>query len=247
MFSRRRDLDGSRRYGREFFEALVNDLSRAGFKDIRIRLPHNLVGLDNSLIAPDELLRRERNYPASILIATHPENTETLKVLFVNTSAKTVFADDTFPGGQSERPTLYFQSPDPGRTYSVFEFFYEYLSRLAVREFRIESLANTLAFLLALAEGITILSTGNGILGQRFHQPVYLDVVVMLASQVVAARFFALPKGLWIKPQRELRLTRLVVMAIRGELRDNPVVSVLVQVIGIILAALILRLFGFPR
>ena len=72
MFNRRRDLDGSRKYSREFFEALVNDLSRAGFRDIRIRLPHDLVALDHSLISPDELLSRERNYPASILIATNP-------------------------------------------------------------------------------------------------------------------------------------------------------------------------------
>ena len=55
-------------------------------------------------------------------------------------------------------------------------------------------------------------------------------------------KFFKEPKGLWIKPKRELRIVQLINMAIRGDLRDNPIVTLIVTIIGTILATVLLKI-----
>ena len=84
-----------------------------------------------SVVPFDDFLRHERNFAAVILRAESSQKNELLKLLFVNSTARAVFVDDTFPMAQSEQPALFFQSPDPGRVYAVFEFFHDLLSQQA--------------------------------------------------------------------------------------------------------------------
>ena len=244
MFSRRRVLNGSRHYTREFFETFVADLARAGFSLIEIRLPYNVTGVGEDVLSAEEFLDRDRNYPALLIVATNSERHETLKVLLINRDAKTLFVDDTFPSGESEPPSIYFQSPDPGRTFSVFEFFFEYVSRPSMARHRFLWFASLLAFLAVISETIAFVFTGAGILSSRFGYWPGIDLAVFIFSCIVIYGFFREPKGLWIKPQRDARVTQLIKMALRGDLRDNPVVSLIVTVLGAIFAALLLKWLG---
>ena len=244
VFSRRRTLDGSRRYTREFFQALQKDLGTAGFTQLEIILPHNVVNLEESVISPEELLKRDRNYPALILRAHAKDRGETLKILFVNRRTVAVFADDTFPNGVSEPPQLYFQSPDPGRTFAVFEFFHEYLQHAGRGSVRALVFASFGAFLLLASETISFLGHRTGALAHTYGFSPAWDVVTAVLAVAIIFRASGQPKGLWVKPTREIQPYYLLMMALRGELRDNPLVTVIVAVLTTILTALLLRFLG---
>jgi len=115
MFTRRKQLDRRRYYTREFLESLASKLTEAGFDRITTILPHNYPSVDpkNSEVPFTEFLERERNYAAVILKATSTSRNELMKILFINSNSRAVFADDTFPMAESEPSGLYFQSPDP--------------------------------------------------------------------------------------------------------------------------------------
>ena len=242
MFSMRNSIAGSRRYSREFFESLVADLRKARLDKIDVLLPANLVGAEAHLISPEELLNRERNYPSLILRASNPRKKETLKMLFINRNSRAVFLDDTFPSGESNPPAIYFQSPDPGRTYSVFHFFLDYFRRPETGG--TVWLAALFAGAVLFTEVIAILSLRNGVISAQWHQSPAWDILLSAISLVILFRFFASPRGLWVKPRRELRLAQLLNMALRGELRDNPLVSLIVSVLGTVVAAFILKWLG---
>ena len=246
MFSRRRYLNRRNKYSREIFLGLLPKLSEAGFEDISVVLPHNYETVDprNSVIQVQEFIDRERNYAAVIIIAKSKERNETLKILFVNSSAKALFIDDTFPSAASEPPALYFQSPDPARTYALFEYFYEILNQGSKIEFVIFSLVQLVASIILLLETFSVLGKKGFLISRQFHLPIYLDLFAILLSILVIYRFFSEPSGLWIKPRRETRLISFFKMAIRGELRDNPVVQLLITILGGIIVALLAKLFG---
>lgn len=244
MFSRRRSLDGTRKYSREFFEKLLADLEHAGFSGAEIRLPHNVVGMDNCLISPRELLNRERNYPSLILVAVRPGSQETLKVLFVNRSARAFFVDDTFPSGESQPPGLYFQSPDPARAYAVFEFFYDYLRTPRLAGYRALFLLACLAGLVLVSEVLSLTHLRDGVLSIRWGPHPLWDLLVLALSPLAIFRFLAEPKGLWIKPTRDLRFLQLLRMAARGDFKDNPLVTLVITILGTVVAAVILKWLG---
>jgi len=244
MFSRRKQLSSSRKYTREFFQTLLTDLRSAGFTQSEVKLPFNQTGVEESTISPEEFLKRERNYPALILVAREPKREETLKILFVNRSAKVTFIDDTFPSAESGPPALYFQSPDPGRTHSVFEFFNDYLNRPSLGRRRLLWFADFAAIIVLIGEALTFVNSKQGLFMTRWDQPAYLDIIVTVLAIILIYRFFAEPKGLWIKPRRDTRLIQFANMAIRGELSDNPLVSLIITILGTVLASLILKLVG---
>ena len=66
----------------------------------------------------------------------------------------------------------------------------------------------------------------------------------MLVALPIIFKFFAHPKGLWIKPKRENRLFYLANMALRGELRDNPLVNLIISIVGAVVTVLVLSLLG---
>jgi hypothetical protein len=244
MFSKRAALNGARKYSREFFQKLVGDLSNSGFDEIHVLLPHNLVKVGESTVAVTELLTRERNYPAIILLARSTSKDETLKVLFVNKNSKAVFIDDTFPNAESEPPQLYFQSPDPGRTYAVFEFFREYLQTPSLASYRFAWITGYASLFFLILQVFFLVSQKMGLLQTRFNWYPIWDFAITILGLALMLRFFAYPRGLWIKPEREFRPLYLLNMAIRGEFRDNPLVSLILSILGTVIAAFILKWLG---
>jgi hypothetical protein len=247
MFTKRGVLDGSRKYTREYFITLCSDLINSGFSDIKILLPHNIEKLEESKITVEELLKRDRNYPALILIAKSKTKKETLKILFINRNSKSVFADDTFPNAQSEPPQIYFQSPDPGRTYAVYAFFQEYLKTASLFPFIFSLLISNLSLLILLLETIYFIVSSKGLLMHQGFTSGFWDIALCILALYFIFRFFASPKGLWIKPQRELRIFYLINMAIHGEYRDNPLVALIFSILGIVIGALIVNWLGLIK
>jgi len=87
-----------------------------------------------------------------------------------------------------------------------------------------------------------IASKKAGVLQQFLLLPAHWDYLIMAASIWVAYKFFKAPTGLWIKPTRELRILNMVKMAVRGEYRDNPIVQLVVTVVGGFIVAVILKI-----
>lgn len=244
MFSNRASLHHARKYSREFFEKLVSDLRLAGFGELYVLLPHNVVDLNSAKITVEELLKRERNYSALILSSHNPATKDTIKILFVNLNNRAVFADDTFPNAQSEPPQLYVQSPDPVRCFGLVGFFREYLEKPKLQGHVLSWFVAVFSLVFIIANTFYFgnnwaLATGSE---RRRYIPLYAFGLVI--ALMFLFRFFARPTGLWIKPKRELRLFYLANMALKGELKDNPLVTVIVTVLGTILTVLILKLLG---
>jgi hypothetical protein len=244
MFTRRRVLDRRRKYSRAFFESFVQRLRDAGFDELSVILPHNYPSVDprNSIVSLEEFLNRERNFAAIILKARCTTRDEIMKVLFVNSSAQAIFVDDTFPSAASEPSSLFFQSPDPARAFALFEYFYEVLSVSSIMSFVLLSLAGLASIVVIITELLVVASKKSGLLQQFFSLPAHWDYLTMALSVWVAYKFFRAPTGLWIKPTRELRILGMIKMAIRGEYRDNPIVQLVVTVVGGLIVAIILRI-----
>jgi hypothetical protein len=244
VFSKRTTLHKGRKYTREFFEKLVADLHLAGFNDVDILLPHNIVQLSDAKISVDELLKRERNYAALILSAHNALTQDTLKILFVNRNRHAVFADDTFPNAVSEPPQLFVQSNDPVRCFGLFGFFREYLQTPAISGHSASLFVSLLGLAYLIVATLYLLNRWS-VVGQGRGRLILLAYAVgVVVAAIFLFRFFATPTGLWIKPKRELKLLYLANMALKGEFKDNPLVTLLVSVVGTILTVLLLKLLG---
>lgn len=244
MYTRRRALKGNRKYTKEFLESLVSSLQGCGFSRFYVKLPHNIVGTDNCQVDYGELIERERNYPSLIFIAENKQPDEVMKVLFINKSTKASFFDDTFPSGESEPPELYVSTQDPARTYGLFEYYYELLEKPGMSGFLLLWAISFLSFVVLMFEVLTVLSSRSTLFHKVWGVSPWWDGLASTVAVVLMFRYFAHPKGLWIKPRRDIRLLRLLAMAVRGDFRDNPLVALIVTIFGGVIAALILKAFG---
>lgn len=247
MFSKRRSFSQNYKFDRRFLEKLVSDLREANFKSITIKLPHNLINNERDEIEIQEFLDSERNYPSVILIAKNNENGETLKILFVNTSTKASFKDNTFPSGHIEPPELYVQSPDPARTYALFEFFYDYLKGkkiVIIFSFLLWLFFYIASCLFLMWDLGSLILTRSGVLSGFFNVSSVFDWIARLLAIFLIFQFFSYDTGLYIK-EKENKYISIIRRTIRGEFRDNPIVNLVITVIGgavgTILATIILK------
>jgi len=247
MFSARRRIPGNRVYDKGFLEKLGKDLSEAGFDDITIKLPHNLVGMEQSEIPFKEFVERERNYPSVILCATSTTKRETLKVLFVNISRKAFFVDDTFPSGHSEPPEMFIQSPDPARVYALTGFFSAYFEKEAKQSSTALGVLSFIAAVFALAaEVLAFLKTSRGFLSTTYTSgwAIAADLAIGLVAGILIYDFFTKKQGLYVHDRPRRNIWGLAKQAIRGEVRDNPLVSFIVSVLGTLTTTIILKVFN---
>jgi hypothetical protein len=244
MFSKRKALSTIHLWNKAFLVKLASDLSSCGFTNIIVKLPHNLVGREKSEIALQELLDRERNYPSAILVATNEQTQEIIKILFVNISRKAFFLDDTFPSGHSEPPELFVQSPDPARAYSLFNFFYEYLQREKSSYTYWNLLLGLFSILFICAEFLSLIAGRRSMFQFIGKYGPLIDIVGSLIALALLYRYFTAPRGLFVKERKDVKVISYINMALKGELRDNPVVNILVSVITAIITALLLKWFG---
>jgi len=258
MFSKRGALGSNRAWDKGFVVELATDLTNAGFKDITVKLP-----VDLEILVRDEIpvksrvkseiksreisLKRfvdnERNYPAVIIVAQNKQKKEMIKILFVNISTKTNFMDVTFPSGHSEPSQLYIQSPDPARVYSLYHFFMEYLDDKS------ESRAggaflNFFALIFLSAELLSFVGTRKGFLQNVWNYNGWVDLLITTFILFFQYRFFKSPTGLSVNKRETATVGSFLQRAIKGEFKDNPLVTIILGVLATILSALILRILG---
>jgi len=247
MFSARRRIPTNRVYDKAYLEKLGKDLSEAGFDDMTIKLPHNLVGIEQSEISFKEFVERERNYPSVILCARSTAKSETLKVLFVNISRKAFFVDDTFPSGHSEPPEMFVQSPDPARVHALTGFFGAYFEKEAKQSFTALGVLSFIAAVFAIAaEVLVFLKTSRGFLSATYTSgwAIAADLAIGLAAAILIYNFFTKKQGLYVHDRPRRNIWDLANQAIRGEVMDNPLVSLVFSVLGALITAIILKVFN---
>lgn len=243
MFSKRETFSQHYKFNKSFLEKLISDLKGANFDQITVRLPHNLVENGKDEIQIGEFLDRERNYPSIILIAKSTNTRDVIKILFVNISTKAFFKDDTFPSGHSESPELYVQSSDPARAYALFGFFYDYLKSNFRGKIFFSWFLFVISFIFFIAEFL-YLSNKRVLLAQNFNISPLFDFLAIIIAFILIFRFFSYDGGLYIK-ERGNKYLSAIRRAIKGEFRDNPVVNLLVTIIGGLIVVIIARLIGF--
>lgn len=257
MFSKRNALPGSQKWNREFFLSFTTDLHDGGFTDIKVKLPINILMVVADELTEDQIkshiqdreltlqqfLDKERNYPAMIFIAKNPDTKEIIKILFGNISKETVFNDSTFPSGHSSSSTLYVQSPDPARVYPLFDFVYDHLTKQGTSVV-LGSIFGFLSIIIIAIEIIAFIGTGNFFLQHSWKVHFSFDLIVIVICSIILYNFFKTPLGLSVNDRKTAKLINFLRRAIRGEYRDNPIISLMVSIIGTIVAALILTLIG---
>jgi hypothetical protein len=231
-------------------ERLTSSLQDAGFDRIIIKLPHNLVGMENQEVSLNEFLERERNYPSVILIAMNTERRETIKILFVNISRKAFFADDTFPSGHSEPSEVFVQSPDPARVYALSGFFGEYF-RNSGRKMNTprKFLLHLFALVLLYAEFLSFIGGKEGFISSVYPSldlGVGIDLILSAVALYITFTSYRTPTGLYVNIPPKQSIWTLANRALKGQVMDNPVVSFVVTIIAGIVTAIILRLLGLP-
>jgi hypothetical protein len=248
MFTRRRRLDRRRKYTKEFLESFASRLGEAGFDSLSIVLPHNYPSVDpkQSEEPLSAFLERGRNFAGVIFKAYSTERQETLKILFINSNARAIFVDDTFPMAESEPSALYFQSPDPARAYAFCEYFFELLSEPPIRHFVIMTYLSLVSILFLVLQALFVFGTRKGVLMARASASgPWWDIAAAGLAAYILFRSSAAESGLWIKPKRELRLVYLLNMALKGQFRDNPLVQLVITIIGGLFVAWVAKLFGW--
>lgn len=243
MFTKRKAFAQYRKFNKQFIESFVGELKQAGLTDIEIKLPKNLIEDGKDVIKINEFLNRGRNYPALILIARNKSKSEELKALFINISSKTKFIDDTFPSGHSEPPELFVQTQDPVRTHGLFGYFYEYLVTKSLGPNILLWVLSLSFFAIFLLEVKWFSQTRMLFLANIFRWSSVTDILLILMGFVIIFQFFSQDSGLFVK-EREIRWLSLIRRLLKGEYKDNPFVNLIAAIIGTVLAALILKLFG---
>lgn len=229
MFSKRKTFSQHYKYDRKFLEAFASDLRKADFGIVSVKLPHNLIHQgEQTEISIEDFLARGRNYPSVIVLAKNKDKEEVIKVLLINISTKAFFVDDTFPSGHSESPELYVQSNDPGRVFSIFGFFYDYLKSGS----SISPFLGWLFFLLSLMVMFSeFLSMSNSrlLLASYFNTNPILDFFIIILSFIGFFQFYSFDGGLYIKEKENKTLVSLK-RIVKGEFRDNPIINLIVTV-----------------
>ncbi len=243
MFSKRKTFSQHYKFDRSFLEKLISNLRGANFDQITVKLPHNLVENGKDEIQIGEFLDRERNYPSIILVAKNTNTKDVIKILFVNISTKAFFKDDTFPSGHSESPELYVQSSDPARAYALFGFFYDYLKSNFRGKIFFLWFLSVISFIFFIVEFL-YLSNKSILLAQNLNISPVFDFLAIFIAFILIFRFFFYDGGLYVK-EKENKYLSAIRRAIKGEFRDNPVVNLLITIVGGVIVVIIAKLIGF--
>jgi hypothetical protein len=260
VFSKRGSIGGSRHWDRTFLSKLGTDLAEAGFTSIVVKLPVNLEILIRDEIPVEQrieselkkreitlvdFLNRERNYPAVVLVAKNPTTTETIKVLFVNTSVNANFMDATFPSGHSVPSQLYVQCSDPASVYGLYHFLLEYINRAGQSTAGLAILGISAMFL-AAGELLIFILSGKPLLQRVWNLNPVFDITVFFILLYLQYRFFKAPTGLSVNDRETATFSSFIQRAAKGELKDNPMFSLILGVIASAVAAIILKIVGWP-
>lgn len=244
MFSRRKSFPQAYKFDKKFLESLANDLINAGFDNVKIKLPHNLVEKKEDEISIGAFLERERNYPSVILQANKNGSKDTVKILFVNISKKAFFFDDTFPSGHSESPELYVATSDPARTWGLFEYLYNYLKRYSKKSrSTFLFLFFWVAIIFMILEFLFLQDTEKLLLDSIWGIHMVFDLIGIMASLFVMYSFIIRQGGVYIK-EKENKVANMIKRALKGEFSDNPLVTLFVMVLGTILGGVLLKIFN---
>lgn len=243
MFVRRKTLTGRTTFNKNFVIALRDKLTEANLDAITVKIPHNYVkDKEDSEISIDEFLNRERNYPSIILRATN-DNNEEIKILFVNISAKAFFYDHTFPSGHSEPSELYISTGDPVRTWGLFEYFYNYIKGSGSKSDMIIVVAFFISLTMLIAEFSSYINTKKLLLNSKFGYSSAFDIGSIILCFIVLLTYFNSDKGVYVK-ERDKKASQMLLMLIKGEFRDNPILNFALSIIASILASIILAYSG---
>ncbi len=257
MFSLRKEIGGNRQWDSAFITKLVTDLQEAGFNKSTFKIPidkdffNTSLDQQNSLeekithleIPYKEFIDQERNYPAVIFVAINEKLKDQIKILFVNTSKETKFNDNTFPSGHSVPSQIYVQSPDPSRVYGLINFFYSYLTLKESSNLKY-SITGLIAFFLLGLETIHFFAQKLGFLQKTLKISPLFDFGIILLSIYWFYRFFSTPTGLSVNKRETATFLSFINRAIKGDLRDNPLVNILVVFLIDLIVAVILKIIG---
>jgi len=89
-----------------------------------------------------------------------------------------------------------------------------------------------------------VVGHSSGLLQQLFGWARWTDLVLSIAISVFLLYFYALPKGLLIAPSSAARILASVSRIAKGEVKDNPLVQLVVTVVGGVIVGFILKWLG---
>jgi hypothetical protein len=126
------------------------------------------------------------------------------------------------------------------RVYSLFEFVYDYLSTKGVSSLFV-SILGFFSILFLAVEVITFLGQGKVFFQIMWNVNPAYDVIASFLSILSLYNYFKKPIGLNVNERESANLPNFIRRAIRGEMRDNPLVNIIITVVATIIAGIALH------
>lgn len=261
MFTTRKTIGNIYHWDRNFISALKTDLEKGGYIDVSIKLPFSPGRLYQNLeisssaddikqalnedllhasISIDEFLEIERNFPAVIFIAINPDKKETIKILFINSSKKMKFLDDTFPSVDSAQSQIFTQSPDPARIVPLSDFLYAHLMKSSQSNAG-TNIQGIIAFGLLIIQVMTVVSTGSGILNTFWNLNFFYDIIIGLGTILFLYNYQTSPRGLSVNDRETQTVDSFVRRIVVGDFKDNVLVNIVITILVSIVTAFVLK------
>lgn len=247
MFTRQNIFSDRLKYDKKSFNEVVRLLRLAGFEKIQIKIPKDYQNFKRKSFTPEEFIKQEYNFVASILVACKEQEKETIKVLFVNNSkAKTSFEDTTFPSSLDMGCRYYIDTSDPVRLIGIDDFVKRTLSANSSRDSRIAKLQSVFYilnvfyiwfwFFFAVT---TNLPENNGTISAAIRIFAYSPIGSILLFEALIYLFFYTvnPGGLYVNPFEHPWLS-FIKRVLTGDYKNNLIINFFLSLTKIVFIAI---------
>jgi hypothetical protein len=226
---------------------IVAKLREAGFPTVSIQIPER--GYDNfpqKVFSAENFIDNKYNFLAQILTAKN--DTETIKILFVNHGrAISSFNDRTFPSGHSMSPTIHVESHDPVRLPGMLDFVQSLLAKNSTRNPLVVKAQNALFVFGALyviftaSFLFTALSSNEGSFWSATTVLENYPWTILLPIACVLYLLFYVvhPGGIYVAPF-EHPLVSFYRRLSAGDLRNNLIVATIILITKFVIGGILL-------
>lgn len=243
-----RKINSSARYDRRFFDWLFAELRDLHLPEIVVFLPHQDVPIqERTLLAGDFLKLTRKNLGGFVVRANGPNAGlgTVVRVMVSIGDSGAHFSDDMFSEVRRSTGSIDVSSPLATDAYSLSGYLqHEIFSHASTAPGR---LGATLLLVAAMFLLLEIVTTG---LARRFiHANIMVDAVLGAAALVCVLLVLFMRRG--VSLSTPVPRSHVFERLMRGSLKDNPILIVIIAALGIILGGLglefSLRMLGWKN
>jgi hypothetical protein len=111
--------------------------------------------------------------------------------------------------------------------------------------FTLVDLLGISSLLFLVIEAISFMGSAKFFFENLWMTPSFIDVLIIFCSVIFLYMYFKKPTGLSINDRKTATAASYFRRALQGEYKDNPLFSLFITVLAMIIASLIMKLLGW--